>query len=172
MRSAKVAGFALLLFALTGLAACGGNSSSSPNKPTQSVLLAGGLGPNNASTELYEVATNSFAHSGQTATLNADCAVPTATLLNNGRLLIAGGYDPSSPILNSILNSTDLYDPTADTFASVAETATMNVARRFDTATLLSNDKVLMAGGEGDNGVFMASTELYDPTNNTFTFAA
>ncbi len=83
---------ALILAA--GLLACGGSSSSSASGKPQSVLLAGGLGPNGASTELYKVAAHKFAH--KTATMNEGRFNPAAALLHNGKVLIAGGVDLSS----------------------------------------------------------------------------
>ena len=86
----------------------------------------------------------------------------TATLLQGGKVLIAGGdpclfegfYYQDCP-----LSSAELYDPAAGTFAA---SASMRVTRVFHTATLLSNGKVLVAGGHD------ASAELYDPTTATF----
>lgn len=86
----------------------------------------------------------------------------TATLLQSGKVLMAGGdpclfegfYYQDCP-----LSSAELYDPGAGTFAS---TANMKVTRVFHTATLLSNGKVLVAGGHD------ASAELCDPTTATF----
>jgi Galactose oxidase, central domain len=92
----------------------------------------------------------------------------TATLLPNGKVLIAGGLSQgfhSTPPLNEV----DLYDPASNSFASAASTPTMNVAREGATATLLPNGKVLIAGGSGPSapgfGPFgpLSSTELYTP---------
>jgi len=44
----------------------------------------------------------------------------------------------------------------------------MNEGRELATATLLPNGMVLIAGGLGDTGP-LASTEIYNPTTNTFT---
>ena len=85
----------------------------------------------------------------------------TATLLQNGKVLIAGGdscsfinYYQSCP-----LDSAEVYDPVAGTFAT---TGKMSVTRFFHTATLLGNGKVLVTGGHD------ASAELYDPATGTF----
>ncbi len=75
----------------------------------------------------------------------------TATLLADGRVLIAGGDSSSA----------ELYDPATGTFAP---TGLMTTSRRMHTATLLSDGKVLIAGGWGQS-----SAELYDPTTGTFT---
>ena len=47
-------------------------------------------------------------------------------------------------------------------------TGALGTAREFHTATLLSNGKVLVAGGFGASG-FLASAELYDPANGTWS---
>jgi len=86
----------------------------------------------------------------------------TATLLQNGQVLIAGGTDRSSR-----LASAELYDPTSQMFT--ATTGNMAIARFGHSATLLENStlpnygKVLVAGG-GD-----LTAELYDPVAGTFT---
>jgi YVTN family beta-propeller protein len=88
----------------------------------------------------------------------------TATLLNDGRILIAGGNANSSQIPEAFLSSAELYDPTSGSFSPVGSLA---FARYYHTATLLENGKVLIAGGENmlagsvPNG--LASAELYDP---------
>jgi WD40 repeat protein len=86
----------------------------------------------------------------------------TATLLQSGKVLVAGGdpcmfdqfYYQTCP-----QSSAEVYDSGSGTFAA---TGSMSVARVFHTATLLSNGKVLVAGGHD------ASAELYDPTSGTF----
>lgn len=76
----------------------------------------------------------------------------TTTLLNNGMVLVAGGYGPPS------LFSAELYNSITETWNT---TGSMQIARRGHTATLLNNGKVLVVGGL-DVGA-LASAELYDP---------
>ena len=77
----------------------------------------------------------------------------TATLLNNGMVLMAGGLGPSA-----YLASAELYNPATGTFTP---TGSLNTARDYDTATLLNNGMVLIAGGYNSSGA-LASAELYN----------
>src|SRR5215470_12297426 len=79
----------------------------------------------------------------------------TATLLQNGKVLVAGGHDHRS----SALASAELYDPETGTWTT---TGSMATAREFHTATLLPNGKVLVAGGFNPDSGYLASAELYD----------
>jgi hypothetical protein len=103
---------------------------------------------------------NSFAAS--TASMNVARDGATATLLPNGKVLIAGGsgFTLPFPILTP-LNSVELYDPVTNSFA--ASTPSMNAARSGATATLLPNGKVLIAGGTPNQEVLLNSTDLYTP---------
>ncbi len=89
----------------------------------------------------------------------------TATLLPNGKVLIAGGAQSTIPSGSVILASTELYDPRAGTFGPGTD---MTTRRRVHTATLLADGRVLIAGGYGEAGA-LAGAELYDPSTGTFT---
>ena len=84
----------------------------------------------------------------------------TATLLPNGKVLVAGGQNGSP-----VLTSAELYDPAVGTFAS---TGALGTARNLHTATLLPNGKVLIAAGGDNTGGGLASAELYNPAAGTF----
>ena len=84
----------------------------------------------------------------------------TATLLPNGKVLVAGGLNSSGS-----LASAELYDPASGTWTATGSLAT---ARSSHTATLLPNGKVLVAGGLDGSGS-LASAELYDPASGTWT---
>jgi len=85
----------------------------------------------------------------------------TATLLQNGKVLVAGGVNAGT-----YLSSAELYDPSAGTWSSAG---TMSTPRYGSTATLLPSGKVLVAGGFIPSvGVVLSSAELYDPNLNTW----
>jgi hypothetical protein len=108
-----------------------------------------------ASAELYNPAAGKFTATGSMTTARG---WHTATLLQDGKVLIAGGASPSAG--PTILASTELYDPVTGTFAP---TGNMIVERYYHTATLLQDGNVLVAGGQRSS-----SAELYDPSAGTF----
>ncbi len=93
----------------------------------------------------------------------------TATLLGNGKVLVAGGDSDIGGI-----TSAELYDPLTGTFASTGPTKSPRYAH---TATLLMDGKVLVTGGLGDGDnqgsastspSVLGSAELYDPATGKF----
>ena len=80
----------------------------------------------------------------------------TATLLADGHVLIAGGYN------GNILSSAELYDPFSGAWSA---TDSLIRTRYYHTATLLPDGRVLVVGGGG-----LTSVELYDPTNGTWSY--
>ena len=84
----------------------------------------------------------------------------TATLLNNGEVLLIG-----SSFVNSGRSIAELYNPSAGTFSI---TGTMSYPRYEHTATLLNNGKVLVAGTLLSNSG-QSISELYDPSAGTFS---
>jgi N-acetylneuraminic acid mutarotase len=125
--------------------------------PSGKVLAAGGIlraGGNDttlASCELYDPATGLWSITGS---FNIYREGQTATLLPNGRVLAAGGYQGNTA---RYLASTELYDPAAGTWTA---TANLNNASSGHTATLLPNGKVLVAAGFG--GAWLSRAELFD----------
>ncbi len=82
----------------------------------------------------------------------------TATLLGDGRVLVAGGVDADG----RRLASAELYEPVAGGWIP---TGSLSIARGDHTATLLPDGRVLVVGGTGAGGSeeTLASAELYDP---------
>jgi hypothetical protein len=83
----------------------------------------------------------------------------SATLLPNGLVLVAGGYNGGAPA------SAELYNPAAGAWTAAGSLAS---ARYQHTATLLPNGLVLVAGGVGSSGA-LATAELYNPATGTWT---
>jgi hypothetical protein len=127
------------------------------------VLVARGAGPEPSL--LFDPATDTFATTGSTTTARVS---QTTTLLSDGRVLIAGGFGAQVGILVG-LASAELYDPKTGKFSP---TGSMITARGGQTATLLSDGRVLIAGGATAGisvGKILASAELYDPKTGTFS---
>jgi N-acetylneuraminic acid mutarotase len=151
--------------------------------PNGKVLVVGGRNENDtlsqplASAEVYDPATGAWAAVHDMLEV---AIVQTATLLADGRVLVLGGtYKPPTSEFVSphegIAATAELYDPVADSW-----TMTGNLGRTVegDTATLLSDGRVLVVGGEGplepvDVPIVPASTaaELYDPGTGTWGVA-
>jgi WD40 repeat protein len=89
----------------------------------------------------------------------------TATLLFNGKVLVAGGR--IGPDTADSTTSAELYDPGSGTWSA---TGSMHDARYGQTATRLLNGTVLVAGGDsGRQARALATAELYDPASGTWT---
>jgi hypothetical protein len=129
------------------------------------VLVTGGSNDSSetgvlATAELYDPASGKFSPTGSMSTARSDA---TATLLSDGRVLVAGGLVVGFP--PKALASAELYDPATGKFNP---TGSMTTARWGFTATRLTDGRVLVAGGYGDSGL-LSSAELYDPASGTFS---
>src|SRR5262249_8223943 len=91
----------------------------------------------------------------------------TATLLTDGRVLVAGGCG-AEDLGNclTVLASAELYNPTAGTWSA---TGSMVVGRFGHTATRLLDGRVLVANGFDVNRGRLTSAELYDPTTGAWS---
>jgi len=90
----------------------------------------------------------------------------TATTLQDGRILIAGGFHRTHGGEDESYTATaEIYDPRTGRFSMTGD---MTYQRGGHTATLLPGGLVLIAGGWNLMGA-LSSAELYDPTSGTFT---
>jgi N-acetylneuraminic acid mutarotase len=96
-------------------------------------------------------------------------AAHTATLLANGKVLVAGGFTSAT----GLTSSAEIYDPDSDSWSPANN---MQQARTSHTATLLENGSILIAGGSSttntNGGSALASVEIYDPDTDTWSVAA
>ncbi len=134
---------------------------------TDGRVVVAGDWPTGAPLEIYDATTGAF-----TALTNSgSCCEPfaTATLLNSGETLIAGGG------VGAGVNTAYLLDANAQ---SLVQTGSLNRGRLGHTATVLNNGKVLIVGGieqaylfqsQATGGIISQTAELYDPTTGTFT---
>jgi len=106
-----------------------------------------------ADAELYEPSTRKFSGIGKTT---APHEFSTATLLPDGKVLIAGGQLPGG----NGSRGTDLYDPATGTFSAAGN---MTTGRHSHTAILLPDGRVLIAGGYSVWPARTSSAELYVP---------
>ena len=122
------------------------------------VLVAGGHQFNHPSSALSEAEIYDPTRGGfvQVESMTVARQDHTATLLHDGRVLIAGGYGTNSTGLAHI----EIFDPQSATFAAMAS---LTAARGNHTATMLSNGNVLIVGGHMDHPAdSLSSAEIYD----------
>jgi hypothetical protein len=104
-------------------------------------------------------------------------AAHTATKLPDGRVLIAGGYGVEKKALfglgpeeHDVLESAHIFDPRTNKFESVGS---MSYPRYGHTATLMSDGRVLIAGGYSpgffDMHATLAPVEIFDPKSGKFS---
>jgi hypothetical protein len=135
--------------------------------PTGRVLVAGGYGSGGVGwlidCQLYDPQKGEFVETGRLTTRRD---AHTATLLRDGKVLVAGGEEVNEGGFSVLLATAELYDPASGLFA---RTGSMVTGRELHTATLLSNGKVLIAGGEDAKGYAVTHAETYDPGIGAFT---
>lgn len=142
---------------------CGGQNSSGTMNATCELFTPAAADPTCAA------APGSF---GATGSMSIPRSIHTATLLPNGRVFIAGGYDPTlCPTCSTTptIVTTETYDPASQTFGS---SHNLIQQRAYHTATLLGNGKALIVGGYngkddlGNRGI-LQTAEIYDPVSDS-----
>jgi N-acetylneuraminic acid mutarotase len=118
------------------------------------VLVAGGEVPSRdalSTAELYDPATGKWKETGQ---LKNPHSGHTATLLPNGKVLVAGGSDEGGATV-----SCELYEPSTGKWSL---TGSLNAACICNSATLLPNGNVLLAGSFRNTSDSCSRVEIYD----------
>jgi len=143
------------------------------------VLLVGNIN-DTSSAELYDPVSGVFSATGSLIQARAH---HTATLLPNGKVLVLGGTQTMPPGAGGAapapvsLDSVEVYDPANGSFKTAGK---LLVARDSQSATLLSNGTVLVAGGyvhgfDGDaqpQWYTIFAAELFDPATSVSITAA
>jgi hypothetical protein len=131
------------------------------------VLIAGGQdrdGFNNSlsSAEIFHASTMTFA---RIVSMHEPRIAHTATLLRDGRVLIAGGRG------SSVTARAEIFDPKTNSFS---ETGSLATARYKATAAQMADGRVLIAGGsdERDWKGTLSSAEVFDPRTGKFSATA
>jgi len=131
--------------------------------PNGKILVTGGAtNPDNtgvlASAEVFDPATHAFT---AISPMNVARADHSMTLLNDGTVLVAGGFNDTG-----VVSSAEIFNPVNNTFTLLGNA--MTSLRAQHVATPLPNGKVLLTGGN-TNTTTLATAELYDPGAQTFT---
>jgi hypothetical protein len=128
------------------------------------VLIAGGTSSTTAldSAEIFDPKTGTFSPTGYDDkgvpdTMSRARIYQTATLLNDGRVLIIGG---------DTLATGDIFDPKTGQFKPTRAPLTALVNH---TATLMNDGRVLIVGGRQVGLFTFDSAEIFDPTRGTET---
>ena len=133
--------------------------------PSGKVLVAGGAtAASDAvnSSEIYDPTAKTWTLGLKMVTARSDYA---SIMLGTGKVLFTGGEN-----INGVsINKAELYNPSTGKFAA---TGNMTATREEHTAVLLANGNVLVSGGNKKTITTqtpLASAELYNPANGTWT---
>jgi WD40 repeat protein len=165
---------------LTGPLSVARSGQTATLLPDGDVLVAGGgcngqaYGCNSGSflstlksAELYDPGTGAWSVTGS---MREGRQFFTATLLPDGKVLVAGGFNDCDDDFCSDLSSAELYDPATGKWTGAG---TFHGPREQQTATLLRDGDVLMSGGfnEGGDGAprSYADADIYDPSAGSWT---
>ena len=113
------------------------------------------------SAEIYDPELNSFIRTGD---MSAPHYLTTATMLGNGQVLVVGGWTIQGFVVVGMRDA-DLYQPETNQFSRAGRTS---VARLQNTAALLPDGEVLIAGGIDERSNITASVEFYSPKQHRF----
>ena len=114
-----------------------------------------------ATAELYDPESGTFF---KTDNMSSPHYLATATKLNDGNVLVVGGWLVQGPIVVGMRDA-EVYQSETNIFSRVGRT---NVPRLTNTATLLNDGEVLIAGGIADNAQVTAAVEFYSPRTHQF----
>jgi hypothetical protein len=129
------------------------------------VLIIGGCGEEMSNSCMVDVGVDLYDPKAATSawkkmnSMFSDRRSHRAALLNDGRVLVVGGFDNKTD-----LTSVELFDPTSGAWSSPS--AALSTPRNLATATTLKSGKVIIAGGFDGNKP-LGSVEIFDPSNGS-----
>lgn len=149
----------------------GGQLTMERQSPAAALLQDGGVlivgssqGTLDGTAEVYDPVSG-LSHQTAGGTTKQHTSIP-AVSLDDGRVLLAGGYDQNS----GFIATSEVYVPTTGHFAAVGSLASPRAAY---TATKLLDGRVLISGGISDgNSHAVAQAEIFDPSTNSFSTTA
>lgn len=149
-----------ILILISLLVGCAGSSV-----PVEVKTVQESAAPTESTSPITETTGSELSCLSPTLKMNAERAAHTATLLPDGKVLIAGGFREEGTSEVAI-SSAEIFDPATNTFTPTND---LNEPRNGHTATLLPNGKVLLAGGWNQHGR-TATAEVYDPQTGAFEY--
>ncbi|WP_240359166.1 Kelch repeat-containing protein [Pyxidicoccus trucidator] len=139
------------------------NASATRLASGQVLVTGGSNGSTVAAAELYDPATGTWTATGAMTISRSE---HTATLLNNGKVLVANGY--TCCLAGVYLATAELYDPATGTWTA---TPTSPRARGVGKDVLLASGKVLITGGAASSSPAgpTSNVDVYDPSTNAWS---
>jgi hypothetical protein len=135
-----------------------------------------------STSEIYDPATETWA---KTLPMKTTFRWPTATLLKNGQVLLAGAQTPGAlhsrdgngkllggriGLFSGNPSGAELYNPASGEWKTISNAMSM-IDNRFHTTTLLFNGKALFVGEQNDLNPD-SSDQIFDPAGGTWSAAA
>lgn len=135
------------------------------------VLVVGGKSTTSDATaldtaEIYDPTVNTWTRTSSGLTARR---AHTATLLENGKVLVVGGFPTFPSGTGAATTSVQIYDPNGDSWSNVKE---LSAGRGGHGSVWLSNDRVMVAGGMSGNtgaSVRLTAVETYNPATNSWS---
>jgi N-acetylneuraminic acid mutarotase len=124
------------------------------------VLVTGGFGTKSGtstSVEIYDPVTKEWTDLSTNSSMSTNRALHTSTKLQDGRVLVVGGYDGLKA-----LTTIEIFDPSNNTWTAPSASKVLNTARAMHTSTLLSSGDVLILGTYFQtSGTISKTTEIW-----------
>jgi hypothetical protein len=124
--------------------------------PDDTVLVAGGIDGSNLPTNSAEIFHPDTGRWSFTGAMLAPRTGASAVLLADGRALVVGGQTDGQPA-----RTLEIYNPARGRFEPVA--GILSVPRKACALTVLEDERVLIAGGTGPDGMVLDTTDILEP---------